>query len=172
MFSELFSRRQLVSILKWTLYALLFLFAMLLQQIVLPKIPIGGITLCVVPICAACVGVQEGAEHTALYGLLCGAAFCLSGVSCGPIYLIGICLSAVLAGALCDQYYTRSFASALLLSVLGLVICEGSAFLFRLYIGTVAARFWQTVLIPEILLSLFAFPLFYLGAWAISKIGR
>ena len=49
MFSELFSRRQLVSILKWTLYALLFLFAMLLQQIVLPKIPIGGITLCVVP---------------------------------------------------------------------------------------------------------------------------
>ena len=81
-------------------------------------------------------------------------------------------LSAVLAGALCDRYYTRSFVPALLLSLLGLTICEGLAFLFRIYIGVVAPALWQTVLLPKILLSVLDFPLFYLGAWAVSRIGR
>ena len=49
---------------------------------------------------------------------------------------------------------------------------KGAAFLFRVYIGSVAAALWQTVLLPEILFSVLAYPLFYLGAWAVSRIGR
>lgn len=172
MFSELFTRRQLTGILKWTLYAVLFLFAMLTQAIVLPQIPIGGITLCIVPSCVVCVAVREGAERSALYALLASVFFCLSGTDCGPIYIVSLTLSAVLAGVLCDRYYTRAFVPALLLSVMGLTICEGMAFLFRIYIGVVAPALWKTVLLPEILLSVLGFPLLYLGAWAISKIGR
>ena len=161
-----------MGILKWTLYAVLFLFSMLLQGIILPRMTISGIALCAVPVCVVCIAVQEGVEHSALFALLAGTVFCLSGVDCGPLYIVTLTLSAVLAGALCDRYYTRSFVPALLLSLLGLTICEGLAFLFRIYIGVVAPALWQTVLLPEILLSVLDFPLFYLGAWAVSRIGR
>ena len=112
-----------MGILKWTLYAVLFLFSMLLQGIILPRMTISGIALCAVPVCVVCIAVQEGVEHSALFALLAGTVFCLSGVDCGPLYIVTLTLSAVLAGALCDRYYTRSFVPALLLSLLGLTIC-------------------------------------------------
>ena len=145
---------------------------MLLQTIVLPKMTIGGIALCVVPTCVVCVAVQEGAERAALFTLLASAVYCLSGADCGPIYIVTLTLTAALAGSVCDHFYTRTFVPALILSLLGLKICEGAAFLFRVYIGSVAAALWQTVLLPEILFSVLAYPLFYLGAWAVSRIGR
>ncbi|MEA4964219.1 MAG: hypothetical protein VB055_00130 [Oscillospiraceae bacterium] len=145
---------------------------MLLQTVVLPHISLWGITLCVIPTCVACVAVKEGAEKGALFAMLTGLFFCFSGADLGPLYLVVLTFSAALCGALCDRYYTSSFMPALLLSLLSLAICEGAAFLFRLYLGMVSAPLWQTVLLPEILFSALAFPLFYLGAWAISKIGR
>lgn len=150
----------------------MFLFAVLLQTIVLPHISLGGISLCVVPTCIACIAIQEGAEGGALFALFAGAFFCLSGIDLGPLYLVTLTLSAALCGALCDRYYTRTIMPSLLLSLLSLTICEGAAFLFRLYLGLVGASLWQTVLLPEVLFSILAFPLFYLGAWAIAKIGR
>lgn len=172
MFSELFSREQLLQILQWVLYAMLFLFAMLLQSIVLPQLDIGGITLCAIPICLACVSVREGADRSTVYGLLTGTFFCLSGADCGPLYLVLFTLSCALCGAICDQFYTRTIASTFLLSILSLTICEGLVFLFRVYTGIVPISLWFRVLLPEILLSMLLFPLFYLAVWAISKIRR
>ena len=171
-FSELFSRHQLTEFLRWTLYAVLFLAAMLLQTIVFPQIKLTGITLCVVPTCVACVAVREGAERGTLYAILTGVLFCLSGVSEGPLYIVLLALTAALAGAICDNFYTRSFVPALVLSLMGLAICEGLVFLFRVNTAGTDAALWHTVLLPEILLSALAFPPFYLGAWAISRIGR
>lgn len=161
-----------MQILKWVLYALLFLFALLLQSIVLPQLAIGGITLCAVPICLTCVAVKEGSDHSTLYGLLTGTFFCLAGADCGPLYLVLFVLSCAICGAVCDQFYTRSILPALLLSLFSLMLCEGLVFLFRAYTGIVSLSLWLTVLIPEILLSLLLFPLFYLAVWAIAKLGR
>lgn len=154
------------------LYSILFLLSMLLQTIVLPRLTIGGIALCAVPTCVVCVAVREGADRASLYALLCGTVFCLTGVDCGPIYIVSLTLSAAIAGAACDRFYTRTFVPALVLSLLGLTLCEGLAFLFRVYVGSVAASLFQTVLLPEILFSILIFPLFYFGAWAVSQIGR
>ena len=125
-----------------------------------------------VPTCVACVAVQEGADKAGLYALICGTFFCLSGIDCGPIYIVTLTVTAAIAGTVCDHFYTRSFVPALVLSFLGLILCESGAFLFRVYIGVIDPSFWQTILLPELFLSLIAFPLFYLGAWAISRIGR
>ena len=84
-----------MGILKWTLYAVLFLFSMLLQEIILPRMTISGIALCAVPVCVVCIAVQEGVEHSALFALLAGTVFCLSGVDCGPLYIVTLTLSAV-----------------------------------------------------------------------------
>jgi len=162
----------MTGILKWTLYGVYFLLAVLVQTVVLPRMPIGGVALCVVPTCVACVAVQEGADKAGLYALICGTFFCLSGIDCGPIYIVTLTVTAAIAGTVCDHFYTRSFVPALVLSFLGLILCESGAFLFRVYIGVIDPSFWQTILLPELFLSLIAFPLFYLGAWAISRIGR
>ena len=47
-----------------------------------------------------------------------------------------------------------------------------SGFLFRVNTTGTDPALWQTVLLPQIMVSLLAFPLFYLGAWAISRIAR
>lgn len=161
-----------MQILKWVLYSVLFFFAMLLQTIILPRLAIADITLCAIPICLACVSVKEGADHSTLYGLLTGIFFCLSGTDCGPLYLFVFTLSCALCGSICDQFYTRTIAPALLLSLLSLLLCEGLVFLFRAYTGAVSMSLGLTVLLPEILLSLLLFPMFYLAVWAISKIRR
>lgn len=157
---------------KWTLYAVYFLLVMVLQSVALPLLTIGGIALCIVPISVVCISVHEGVERGALFALIAGIVYCLSGVDCGPIHIITLTLSAVLAGALCDRYYTRSFMPALFLSLLGLAVCESIVFLFRVYIGVIDPALWQTVLLPEILFSALGFPPLYLGVWVISRIGR
>ena len=171
-FSDLFSREQLTGILRWTLYSVLFLLTMLIQTIVLPQIKLTGITLCIVPIGIVCVAVREGAEKGALFALITGLIFCLSGISEGPLYIVLFTLSAALSGAICDSYYTRSFFPGLVLSLMSLALCEGLVFLFRVSTAGTDGALWHTVLLPAILLSLLAYPLIYLSAWAISRIGR
>ena len=172
MFSEYFSRQQLMQFLKWLLYFMLFFFAMLLQSIVLPRLSIAGITLCILPICLSCISSREGADHGTLFGLIAGTFFCLSGADCGPLYLFVFTLSCAMCGAICDQFYTRTIAPTLLLSLLSLTLCEGLVFLFRAYTGAASISLWFSVLIPEILLSAILFPVFYPTVLLISKLGR
>lgn len=158
--------------LKWILYFMLFFFAMMLQSIVLPRLTIAGITLCALPVCFACIAVKEEADHSALFGLLTGIVFCLSGADCGPLYLLMFTASCAVCSVICEQFYTRTIAPAFILSLLSLVCCEGAVFLFRTYIGTVSISLWFSVLLPEILLSSLLFSIFYPAVWGISKLGR
>lgn len=151
---------------------MLYLVALLLQTIVLPQMRLTGITLSVIPICIACVAVREGAERGTFFAIIASLIFCLSGASDGPLYIVLLSLTAALAGAICDNFYTRSFVPALVLSFMGLVLCETVVFLFRVNTTGTDIALWQTVLLPQIMVSLLAFPLFYLGAWAISRIAR
>ena len=170
--SELFSGQQLKKTLRWILYALLFLISVLVQSVVLPRIPIGGVALCVVPTCVACVAVCEGAESATLYAIFCGLFHCFAGADLGPIYIVLLPVCAALSGAVCDNYYTRGVLPAMILSLMSLTLCGLVTFFFRVYLGSVSGALWATVLLPEILYSVLAFPLIYLGAWAVSRIGR
>lgn len=169
---ELLTAKQVTSILKWTLYTLLFLFSMLLQTVILPRMRINGIALTAVPVCIACVAVWEGSVAGGVYGILCGMFYSLSGVDCGPIFVLTFAISAVLSGGICEHYTVRGFISSLILSLMSLMICQTLAFIFRVYANIVALKYWSTVLIPEILLSILLVPIFYVGARVIAKIRK
>ena len=145
---------------------------MLLQTIVLPQMRFFEFTLSLIPVCLVCISVREGAEKGTFFAILAGLVFCLSGISDGPLYLALFSVSAALAGAVCDNFYTRSFVPALVLSLMALILCETVVFLFRVNTTGTDPALWHTVLLPMIMVSLLAFPLFYLGAWAISRIAR
>ena len=62
--------RQWLRILRWTLYFLLFLLAMLLQTVVFGNRRLFGAQLDLVPIVIACVCLREGAERGGTFALL------------------------------------------------------------------------------------------------------
>ena len=169
---QLLTASQWKSILKWSLYGVLFLFSMLLQSSVLPRMPIGKIFLSAVPVCVACVALEEGTEAGGLYALIASVFYALSGAGVGPLYVFTLTVSAIICGGMSDRFCTKNLISALLLSLISLTICLSLTFLFRVYVGSVHVSYWHTVLIPEIVLSLLTVPLFRLCTWAVGKIGR
>lgn len=169
---ELISRKQWLEASRWLMYGFVFLFSMLLQSSVLPRMPIANVCLSAVPVCIACIAVQEGAEAGGIFAIVAGVFFALSGVSLGPIYVFTLTLSAVLSGGICEHHFTRGFLSSVIMSLMSLAICLVAAFLYRVYLGTAAFRLWKTILLPEILYSVILSPIFYFGAWIVSKMGR
>jgi len=169
---DLLTAKQLTAILKWALYTLLFLLAMLLQTVILPRLRINGIALTAVPVCIACVAVWEGSAAGGIFAICCGIFYSLSGVDCGPIFVLTFAVSAVLSGGICEHYTVRGFVSSLMLSLMSLAICQTIAFVLRVYANIVAAKYWSTLLIPEILLSILLVPFFYYGTRVIAKIRK
>jgi len=169
---RILSRQQAIEILRWSLYSVMFVLSVLIDSTVLPRIPIGGITLCSVPVCMACVAVREGAQRSCIFALFAGIFYALSGVNLGAMYILMLTVSAVLCGGICDFHFNRGFISSVILGLFSLMLCRVPMFLFRLYLGTASAAQWQTVLVPEIFFSVLLVPLFHLLSWPAAKVGR
>lgn len=169
---RILSRQQVIEILRWALYSVLFVVSMLFDSTVLPRVPIGGITLCAVPSCMACVAVREGAQRTCIFALFAGMFYAFSGMHMGALYILTLTVTAVLCGGICDFQFNRGLISSIILSLLALLICRVPMFLFRLYLGTASFAQWQTVLVPEIFFSVLLAPLFHMLTWPAAKVGR
>ena len=90
----------------------------------------------------------------------------------GAGLLILLCtLCAVAVGYLCDRYLNRNFLSALMMSLLTLIVMQGLLFLFKRYLGQTGEEGWS-ILLKQIGLSMLACPPVYLAAWAIGKVGK
>ena len=82
--------------------------------------------------------------------------------------LLAVC--GALAGYLCDRYLVRNLVSALLMSLMSLLICQISLFLFKCFFTSIGAEGFLPVLV-QVGLSLLLCPPVYLAAWAIRKAG-
>ena len=77
--------RQWLHILRWTLYALLFLLAMMVQTVVLGNHPIFGANADFIPVVIVCVCMREGPERGGWFALLTSLFWFLSGAANGSI---------------------------------------------------------------------------------------
>ena len=127
----------------WALYALLMLTVFVIQGVVFGRTRYFGTKLSLLPVALACIG---------LLILLCT-------------------LCAVAVGYLCDRYLNRNFLSALMMSLLTLIVMQGLLFLFKRYLGQTGEEGWS-ILLKQIGLSMLACPPAYLAAWAIGKVGK
>lgn len=163
--------KQWLHILRWTLYTLLFLFAMMLQTVVFGNHKLFGVHPNFVPVVITCVCLREGAERGGLFALLTSLLWCLSGADEGSISIAVLTVVPVLGSVLCSAVLANRFLPCLAITLVTLFTEQTAIFLFKSFFGTMDGSLFLTALIPCVLVSLLAQPIVYLLVKCIAKIG-
>ena len=154
----------------WVLYAALFLFVMLLQTAVFGRTRFFGVKLSLVPVVLVCISVFVGHEAGGLFCLIAAFVWYLSGADDGSIGILTLTVCGIGAGFACTQF-SRRFLPTMGLCLLALLMHEGAVFLMRYYLGAAEGRLIWWVFKMAVL-SLPAWPVCYLSAKAIRKVGE
>lgn len=163
--------KQWMHILRWCLYAFLFLVAMMLQTVVLGNRTLLGAHPNFVPVVIVCVCLREGAERGGLFALLSSLIWCLSGIDYGTVSLAVLTVVPVLGSVLCKTWLSNRYLPCLLICVLTLFIEQSVIFFLRSFFGDLELSRFLTDLLPCVLVSTLSQPLVYLAVKRIEKIG-
>lgn len=163
--------RQWLHILRWSLYSLLFLFAMMTQTVVLGNRQIFGIIPDFIPIVITCVCVKEGPQRGGWFALITSLVWFLSGADYGSVSIALLTVLPVTAGLLCHSVLTNRFLPCLLVNFLVLFLQHSIIFLFKFLIDGMAASLFVQKLLPCVLISLIAQPIIYFLVKKIHLIG-
>ena len=137
--------RQWLRILRWTMYSLLFLTALLVQTVVLGNRTLFGTHPTFVPLVITCVCLREGAERGGLFALLASLFWCLSGADQGSLSIFTLTVVPC-----CDQ-----------------ILC----FAVKFFLGQMFGALFVRELIPCVFVSILCQPLIYWLVKCIAKIG-
>lgn len=165
------TRRQWKAVLKWTIYSLLFLFVLIVQDVILSQYPIFGIKISWVPLFIVCVCIREGPESGGLFALLTALIWCLSGADYGNISVAVIPIGSILAAVLCRSVLTVRFFPTFLGGLAVSLINETLIFIFKVVLASVHMSNYLRVLLPGVALSLVLLPPLYFTVKAVSRIG-
>ena len=166
------TKLQWKSVLKWTLYCLLYLLILIIEDVLLGKLPVFGAKLRPLPLYLVVVCIREGPEKGGVFALLGALFWYLSGVDYGNISVAVLPIGSILAAVFCRAVLTvRLLPTWLCCLVIGLLI-ESLIFLFKLILPPYAAveNYWR-VLLPGLLMTLPLVPPMYGTVKAIGRIG-
>ena len=164
------TQKQRLSILKWSLYAVLLLVLSLLQDVILCRFPVFGATTDLIPCAIVLICVIQGAESSCVFSLIAACMYQFSGTAPG-YYVIALLPALGIAAALFRQTYLRkSFGTVMVCAGLSMMLYE----LILYGIGLATAL----ILPGKILIFIFAgglsalvMPLLYPLIKLIEKIG-
>ena len=157
--------------LMWVLYSVLFLFVMVFQTVTFGQARFAGVKLSLIPVAAACIAMHVGGEPGAIFGLLSGLVWCLTGAAGGAVHIVLLTLCGAVIGYVCDRYLRRNFVSALIMSFDALLFCQLVLFLMQCFLGHVTIAAGILSVLRQVGLSLLTAPPIYLAAWSIRKAG-
>ena len=163
--------KQWLHILRWTLYALLFLLAMMLQTVVFGNHSFLGVHPSFVPVVITCVCLREGPERGGLFALLTSLFWCLSGADEGSVSIAVLTVVPVVGSVLCRAVLANRFLPCLVITVVTLFTEQTAIFVLKFFSGAADGRRFLTVLIPCVLVSALVQPVVYLLVKCIEKIG-
>ena len=163
---------QWLGILKWFLYGLLTLLVLLLQTVLLSKLPVLGVKLVPLTALIVCVCVREGPEKGGLYAILSTLFWCLSGSDFGNISVAIIPIGVMLSAILCRAVLTLRLLPTALCCLAVMLVNDSAVFIFKLILPpTVALDNYWRVLLPGVGLSMAFVPLHYALVKLIGRIG-
>lgn len=163
--------KQWLHILRWTMYALLFLLAMMVQTVVLGDRPIFGAKADFVTVVIVCVCLREGPERGGLFALLSSLFWFLSGADYGSISIAILTVLPVLGSIVCRSVLNNRFMPCLLITMLTLLVQHSIIFLLKFLLNGLEPMLFVQKLIPCVLVSLIAQPIVYLLVKKINQIG-
>ena len=154
--------RQWLRILRWTLYAALFLLALLVQTVVFGNL---------VAIVITCVCLREGPERGGTFALIASLVWCLSGIDQGSVCLLVLTVLPVLGSILCRAVLANRFLPSLLVCFVTLAVEQGLILLMKHFFAGVA---WEQAgrALRCLLVTLPVQPAVYGLVKCIAKIGE
>ena len=166
----LMTRKQRQSALRWALYALVCLMALLVQDVIMSRVTVFGTTTELVPCFILTVCILQGAESGCVFVLISALIYCFSGSAPG-IWCIPVLTVLATVAAIFRQAYLRKGLSTLLLCLTAaMVLYELGNFSIGLFLNYTRAdrlgAFFLTAL-----LSVIAVPACYPVLMSIGKIG-
>ena len=165
------TRRQWLGLVRWLLYALTLLLTIVLQSVLLSRLPIFGVRLNVIPLLLCCICVREGAEKGGLFVLLGTLFWSCSGLDYGNLSILVVTVCSVLSAWLFATVLSARFPAVALCCFVTTLLNELAIFVFKLILTNLdPANLWQ-VLLPCAGLSMLGFVPLYLLVKAISRIG-
>lgn len=166
----LLTKKQQRSLLRWSLFGLVCLVGLLIQDTVLCRTYAMGARPDVVPCLILMVCVLQGVESGSIFALVASCLYYFSGSAPGP-YVIPILVAiAVFLSILRQNYLQQGFFTILLCSLAGMVVYEMCLLGIGLFLGrTLPAR--ATIFLLAAVLSLVAVPVAYPILKAIGRIG-
>lgn len=162
--------KQQLRILRWVLYGLVCLVALLAQDVLLYRVNVAGGCTDLLPCFVIMVTVIQGVEGGSIFALVASVLYFFSGSSAG-FYVIPL-LTFVAVGTVIFRhaFLRRGFGSLLLCAALGMLLYELGLFGVNLFLKLTVFSRVGAVLITA-LLSLIAVPVCYPVLMTIGKLG-
>lgn len=172
--TSLFSRLYLTPhqrkvLLKWGLYAVVLLLLSLLQDVILSRFRVFGVTTDLVSCAILLICVLQGSEKCSIFALVAAALYQFSG---GPGYFVIVLLPllGILAAIFRQAYLHKNVASELLCSCFALALYELGLFAICLVLERTAPEKFGAFALTTALTAV-AIPILYPICNAINKLG-
>lgn len=163
--------RQWLRILRWTLYALVFFLALLVQTTLLGNTTRPGLRPDLIAVVISCVCLREGPERGGLFALLASFFWYLTGADLASVSIAVMTLVPVLGCIAADSWFNRRFLPCLAVTVLTVLTHRSVIFLLKYFFEELPAALFAARVLPCVPASAAVQPLVYLLVRAVSRIG-
>lgn len=161
---------QRTRLLKWSLYSVLTVLLLVIQDVIMSQFRLSGATTDLVVCIILLIGIFEGMEKGGLFALLASVFYWFSGSAPGPYVITLLTALTVLVSLFRQVYWRRGFSSNVLCTGIAIIAYEMLLFVIGIFLGlTIWARagvFFLTAVLT-VLVMLPLYPLVNL----IAKIG-
>ena len=166
----LLTRKQRQTVLRWALYALVCLFGLILQDVIMSRISIFGGTTDLVPAFIFAICILQGGESGCIFALVGSLIYYYSGSSPGAFCIPAITILSVLAAIFRQAYLRKGFSALMLCASVCVIVYELVTFGIGMFLGF---TYWGRIggFLITIAMTLVCLPVVYPILLAIGKIG-
>lgn len=162
------TRQQRLNLLKWSLYALLCVFFLVIQDVIMSRVSILGATTDLVPMMILLITIFVGSEYGSYFVLIASTLYWFSGSAPGAFVIAIMSFFGIFATLLRQLYWRRSLGSIVITAGAALLLYELAVFLAGTFIGLTRWDRFGIFLMTALLSGILMVPLYPL----IYKIGQ
>lgn len=141
------TRLQRLNILKWSLYALICVLLLVVQDVILCKFQLLGATTDLAPAAILLITVLVGSEYGSIFVLIASTLYWFSGSAPGAYCIALLSFTGILVTLFRQVYWRRGFSSTVICAGTALMVYEIGIFLAGMLLGlTRWYRFYRFVL--------------------------
>lgn len=122
------TRLQRLNLLKWTLYALICILLLTIQDVIMSQVSFHGVTTDLAPMGVLLITVLVGSEYGSYFVLLASCFYWFSGSAPGPYCIALLTVLGICATIFRQTYWRRGLRSTVLCAGLALVLYELATF--------------------------------------------